>query len=82
MVPWIVLAISESIDVKKEIAVIVMQLHTTCEKVPGLFSDTICFLRLSQRNLPVIQRNYVNFNVTSPSVIRNLSQPDGKRSDS
>lgn len=82
MVPWVVLAILEPIEIKKEVAVIVMHLQSTCETVSGLFSDTIHFLRLSQRNLPGIQGNDVNFNATSPSVIRDLSWPDGKRSDS
>lgn len=50
---------------------IVMPLWITSEKVPVLFSDTIHFLRPSQRNLPAVQKKDVNFNATSPSVVRN-----------
>lgn len=71
MVSWDFLVVLAPLDIKKEIAVIVMQLWITCEKVPVLFSDTIYFLRLSERNLPVVQRKDVNFNATSPSGIRN-----------
>lgn len=71
MLPWVFLAILAPLDIKREIAVIVMQLWITCEKVPVLFSDTIYFLGLSQRNLRAVQRKNVNFNATSPSVTRN-----------
>lgn len=59
------------LDTEKEIAVIVMQLWITCGKVLMFFSDIIYFLRLSRRNLPVIQGKDVNFYAMSPSVIRN-----------
>lgn len=37
----------ETVDIKKEIAVIVIQLWITCGKVPVLLSYTIHFLRLN-----------------------------------
>lgn len=47
MVPWVSLAILAPLDIKTEIAVIVTQSWSMCEKVPVLFSDTIHFLQLS-----------------------------------
>lgn len=54
MVPAAFLAILAPLDIKKEVSVIVMQLWIVREKVPVLFSNTMHFLRLSQRNLTVV----------------------------